>query len=494
VEAEEILTKYEQFLTVPGRQSRAMNESRISLQRMLEDYVETSIGNVQSGAAGRAKPALRDPAAQAVGLQRMQATYPLRGEGQLTPANMEALRELNRIGPYRVTWERELAKARQTGRVSEAGIEALWELEPELAKQLVQSSGLSPRQQRSTLGALPGQPASVRSRFLGGALLAIQLFNEVSPLIAEHRRASRDEHVGRQLENIIWWQSKGVYPNMEGVNDKWFQGGPIGSNEWTTVPARINELLDSGDLDWLSLTGIDDKHWDIFAVWASARLQNLRDWDTYIVQSGPEGKKEEHYKPLRNIGGSIDNPWFEYRVTKISSATIGFDLDEEWRYSKRLNTILRAAASHIVEVSKRQIASAAASPGSRVIPTVGPRGASTPLFASMPQPTGRKRFKQGLSAPALYTVFKQHSWSFGSGDAVFYVFPNSASPAPKAVPDGYVVVGGADYHTYVRIYYTPNLILERLGPQYYNETLESIVFPNRYEVLLAKEADLEDVR
>jgi hypothetical protein len=74
----------------------------------------------------------------------------------------------------------------------------------------------------------------------------------------------------------------------------------------------------------------------------------------------------------------------------------------------------------------------------------------------------------------------------------FYVFPNSESP--EEVPDGYVVVGGADYNTYVEIYYTPNLVLQRLGAAYYNETLWRTVFPNGYEVLLAKQADLEDAR
>jgi hypothetical protein len=487
-EAEEILTKYEHFLPGPARQSRVMTASRERFQRMLENYLETTIGNVQRGAAGRAQPALRDPAVQTSALQGVQASYPLRGEDRLTPATMETLRELNRKAPYLVTWERELAKARETGRVSEAGLEALWELEPEMAKQLVQSSGLSPRQQRSTLGSLPGQPASVGSRVVGTAMLAITLFNEVAPLIAEHRRASREEHVGRQLGNIIWWQSKGVYPNMEGVNDRWFR-----SNDWTTDSAEIYELLDSGDLDWLSLTGIDDSQWDIFAVWASTRLQNLRDWDTYIVQSDVEGEKDAHYRSLRITGKLSDNSLrFEYRVTRISGKTVGFDLDEEWRFSQRLNTILRAAASHIAEVSKKQIASAPTQLGSQVRSGAGPLGASRPLFADKPQPTSRKRFRHGLSDPALYTVFKQQSRTF-ERDAVFYVFPNSVSPE-QPVPDGYVIVGGADYNTYVGIYYKPNLILKRLGPEHYGGTLWQTVYPNWYEVLLAKEADLEDVR
>jgi hypothetical protein len=51
------------------------------------------------------------------------------------------------------------------------------------------------------------------------------------------------------------------------------------------------------------------------------------------------------------------------------------------------------------------------------------------------------------------------------------------------VPAGYIVVGGADYNTYQRIYYTPNVILQHLGAEHYNETLEPIIYPNRYEVL-----------
>jgi hypothetical protein len=481
-EAEEILTKYERFLSEPGRQSRTLNASRVRLQRMVEDFLETAIGSVQTGAAGRAQPSLLNPADPTARLQRMRATYPLPGEDLLTPANMDALRELNRIGPYRETWEREVAKARETGRVSDEGIDALWELEPELAKQLVQSSGITRRAQQAALRSLPSQPMRAGSRIVGGVLLAITIFNEIAPLIAEHQRSAREEHVARQLDNIIWWQYKGVYPNMEGVVDRWWPR----SNEWTTSPSRIGELLDNGDLDYLTLTGIDDQYWDIFAAWASARLQTVQDWATHILQSSAEGKKEEHYNALRMTGSSMGNHRFEYRVTKVSGATIGFDFDEEWRYSEPLNKILNAAGRHVVEVSERQIAGHAASP-TVAVTTLAPRGASTPLLSTLPQPTGRKRFKQGV-ATLLYTFYEQQVRSISTQNPIFYVYPNSVSPYP--VPEDYVVVGGANYHTYVGIYFTPNL--ERVVADKYGGTVWHHVYPNHYESILAKKADLED--
>jgi len=58
------------------------------------------------------------------------------------------------------------------------------------------------------------------------------------------------------------------------------------------------------------------------------------------------------------------------------------------------------------------------------------------------------------------------------------------------VPEDYVVVGGANYHTYVGIYFTPNL--ERVVADKYGGTVWHHVYPNHYESILAKKADLED--
>jgi len=52
------------------------------------------------------------------------------------------------------------------------------------------------------------------------------------------------------------------------------------------------------------------------------------------------------------------------------------------------------------------------------------------------------------------------------------------------------VVGGADSWTYYEIYETQNLVVEGRGYERYSLP----VFPNKYEVFLARVEDLQDVK
>ena len=78
---------------------------------------------------------------------------------------------------------------------------------------------------------------------------------------------------------------------------------------------------------------------------------------------------------------------------------------------------------------------------------------STPAYSGAPKAAGRKRFKPEAK-PILYTLYDQHKRRNFDHDALFYVFPDSHSG--EEVPAGYVVVGGADYNTYIRVYNSPN--------------------------------------
>ena len=59
--------------------------------------------------------------------------------------------------------------------------------------------------------------------------------------------------------------------------------------------------------------------------------------------------------------------------------------------------------------------------------------------------------------------------------------------------DEAVVVGGADYNTYVDIYNTPNVIAVPTDHPIIDKA-PSNEFPNRSEMLLAKVSDLEDAK
>ncbi len=111
------------------------------------------------------------------------------------------------------------------------------------------------------------------------------------------------------------------------------------------------------------------------------------------------------------------------------------------------------------------------------------------VFQDLPRPIARKRFRGGVSRP-LYTLLGQQKRRGYQDNAVFYVFPNSASPEPET-PSGYVVVGGADYVTYASIQFTRNVLTS-----YATDASGNIhgYYSTRggTELMLAEEEDLED--
>jgi hypothetical protein len=477
-EAAETLGRYGRFVNPQYRYTEDVRKARDDLKAAIDDYMETSMRNVKSGASGRAQSTLDNPAQQAQALQRVRATHPV--EEKLLPAYMESLRELNRQGPYREIIETELEAARKTGRMSDKGIEALWEVEPEVAKRLVGESGLPRSVQRQTMAQLPGQPAPVAGRLMAGFMIIVTLAEIAGPMVKSARESSYAENVKKGLVDIIWWQEKGVFPTMEGVNDRWWPR----DNEWTTSPQRIQQLLDDDDLDYLVLTGIPDVYWDAFTIWASTHLISYPDWNSFITQS----------TAVRGTGPNIEELTWSYRKGNVSGETIGFDLSEEWVESQRLTTILRAAAKNMVETTTQQIKDIESKSGPDITPAYQSmqKYHTTAAFAYMRQAQSKKRFKQSIEEPTLYTLYGQQKRTGYSKDSVFYVF--SDSEAHEDVPGGYVVVGGADYNTYMYIYNTRNRITVKGMDEYGIERWYAVTrYPNEREVLLAKSEDLEDV-
>lgn len=468
-EAEEILTRYERFLTEPGRQSGTVMAARQTLEQALGDCLRVVLSGVRTGSTGRATPSTTNPADQANALTRVRVMQPI--EADLTPANMNALRELRRIGPHREIFEEELAAARTSGRMSDRGIDALWELDPQMAAKLVGESGLSRRQQRQVIARLPGQPLPVRTRVMGGVLLAITVFQEIAPLIQQHQQQSFDDNVWKPLQDILWWQEKGVFPNVQAVNEEWFS-----SDEWTTSPERIQSLLNAKDIDYLALTGIDGKYWDAFTIWASTHLVNLRDWDSYISRPNV----------VRSTGRFIDDEsaQWQFRKHRISSGTIyGHDLTEEWETNDRLTLILNFAARNMVQATTRQIEAVATGPGPYDGPAISAAGSfrSQTIYAGKPQASRKVTFIAGRDEYSLYTIALRRRIYGYPEDSEFFVFPSSA--VAGEIPSGYVLVGGADYNTYQNIYKVRNFMPTSDGDYYVAE-------PNRVEMLLARESDL----
>ena len=81
-----------------------------------------------------------------------------------------------------------------------------------------------------------------------------------------------------------------------------------------------------------------------------------------------------------------------------------------------------------------------------------------------------------------------------AGNLLVYTFPPSSIAQYNGdVPNGFVVVGGADYDSYTEIRDQPNRIKVRVGTFTSGDPIWAPhdTADNPYEVLLARESDLE---
>ncbi|MEO6530342.1 MAG: DUF4157 domain-containing protein [Specibacter sp.] len=469
---EKILTQYEQYAEPAHRRSAEFKQARERLEAELNAFFDTTASNVRTGARGRAQGSVRDPALQATALARVQgAVAPV--ETLVTPGYMAGIAELSRVGNFAEIFRQEVESARSSGRMSDRGIDALWNLDPAAARKLLSSSGLARSEQRRVAASLPGAPSPVPVRLVAGALLAIQVAELAAPIAASIRASRFNDHVKPALEALMWWQRAGVFPEMEAVDDNLW---PF-SNEWTTKPDRIQELLNDNEISYLTLTSIPEVNWDRFTIWASARLKNQLDWAQYF--SG---------NPAIRIasGDFMGEHKFEYYTSVVHGDTIGFTLTETWQHSDRLDLILNAAALAVVARSNTEIARAGQAEGAGLHGSIKSMDDhSSPLFDTMPQATGRWRFAQGVE-PVLYTTFMKRPRTGYAAAAVFYSFP--ARPH-QDVPDDFVVVGGADYNTFSAIVGTRN-DFKISNVDGYGGWRVGNLLPNTEQVLLARKSDL----
>lgn len=473
---EQTLTRYEKYAEPVHRRSAEFKQARERLENELNAYLDQTAANVRRGGTGRVQGSVRDRAGQAAALARVRATVAA-VETLVTPGYLSGIAELSRVGNFAEVFHQEAEIAASTGRMSDRGIDALWNLDPEGARRLLSRSGLARQEQRRVAAQLPGAPAAVPVRLVAVGLLAIQVAEIAAP-IADSIRASRfDDRVRPALEAIMWWQRTAVFPHMEAVDDNMW---PF-SNEWTTDPARIQGLLNDREVSYLTLTDISDENWERFTIWASARLKNQLDWALYIDRS----------PAIRVASGTyMGEQKFEYYTSVVQGDTIGFTLTETWRHSDRLDLILNAAARSVVARSDTEIAQAGTAPGEGLhesYRSMDPH--STPLFSALPQATGRWRFAPGVE-PALFTTFMKRRVTGYQPDAAFYSFP---TPVYLDVPDGFILVGGADYNTFAAIVATRNDYKISNADEYGGWRVGSL-YPNTDQVLLAKQSDLVPIR
>jgi hypothetical protein len=472
-EVENTLTRYGRFADPQYQRAGEARAAREALERVLGTFMDTTAQGVPLDAAGRAQNRVTNPTDVANALATARAARaPF--ENLMTGPFMAGVADLKAKGPWYEKLENGIEEARHTGRMSDQAITALWQLAPDVARRLLGSSGLPKEVQEEAARHTPAQGPPVMVRSTAYVLLALEAFNLAAPVVEEVGQWKFSTRVQPSLEDIMWWQDKGVSPTMEAVNDRWFPRG----NVWTEDQAKIVKMLNDRDVDYLSLTGIPEANWDRLTLWASAKLRTYQDWHRHIVLA----------KAIRPTGEHMESQTWEYRTSRISGATWGFDVEETWYRNPRLDKILQAAAKFVVKTGSEQIASAATKQG-RAGATAGQQGFSPALYSGLPGPTGKVTFKPG-AVPMLYTLHKQYQRLGYGRDDVFYTFPDDAVIPYKGfeVPDGFVLVGGADFNTYAKVYATQNNI-DVIGDQYGGHR-EQWVKPNTFEVLLARKDSL----
>jgi hypothetical protein len=354
----------------------------------------------------------------------------------------------------------ELDAAKKTGRLSERGIEALWELNPAAARRLVASSGLSRSERARVMQSLPGQAAGAKARGGAGAMLALQLAMEAMPIIqAEQARANeRDVMVGAR--NVDWWIGKGVVPKVEARIDKvWPE-----ENATVTDLDSIRDALRTDDVHYLALTHVDEEQIDsdAFWVWATTHLVTYRDWEHLIIEPGAV---------------RMTKTGFEYRVGVPSDGVFDFDVDEDWKPSPALTKVLTRMWHAMAATTAEEVESRAGEPGTADQMRIESTRAYSPqeIYGYLPQAIGTRRFRPNLKRRRLFRIpYPSTGWIEGfRPESRFHVFPPSA--IKQEVDEDFVLVGGADFDTYREIYASNSLARRGLR-----------------ELMLAEVEDLED--
>ena len=397
---------------------------------------------------------------------------------------------LQREGPVYRRVQREISRLRQTGRVSRALVDALGELDPEFARQLLANPRI-PEETRRRLEqhvARVGAPAPLGWRVTAGALLAVELANQIGPVIAAERARSYQQNVSKFLGIILWWQEKGVVPEIRAIYDRVLRDDQI-----STDPTEISRMLEQRDIDYLALTRIvQDSQWDRFNIWM---IQHVRNYDDYRVIVPDPARWDA---PLRWQGDWATATW-QYRAATIEETFTGYELRETWLAHPRLDIIMHEVVRQVIENTERELAEVR-QPGRRPegqsISAIGSH-VSRPTLAFV-QPVRRVRFKPGTSESdrRAYALLNERRVLDGdqyfTSDPVFYVF--EPRTVQETIDPQYLLVAGADFNTYARLVQVASYRIEIARIDGLEQKLVDFRRDNPSGLVLIRASAVEDLR
>jgi hypothetical protein len=292
-------------------------------------------------------------------------------------------------------------------------------------------------------------------RAAAGILIAVELANQIAPVVEQVRAGHHARDVQKFLSVIMWWQEKSVMPELHAVYDRWFDDDRV-----ATQPGEIKKMVEQGELDYLALTRIEDQaQWDMFNIWMVQHVRNLDDYRALVPPA------DLWDAPLRWTGAWEIAKW-EYRAAILEETLTGYELKETWRSHPRLDIIMHEVARQVLENTRTELASAWEKRQERLPgPSMSASGThvSRPVLAYV-RPVRRVRFKAGMSESdrRAYAVVTEKRVLDGDqyydDKPVFYVLPPSA--APVDIDPDYLLVTGADFNTYARLVHVPSHWIE----------------------------------
>ena len=310
-----------------------------------------------------------------------------------------------------------MARVRGTGRLTVSGmrqaLRLLRQVNRDRAQQIINASGLD-RRERDRLRRMLDRPMP-RIRIGNAALLAlmaaVELLNWLSLLRARWYR----QYVRPGLEQLSWWQTFGVQPQIKALDDGVF------GNVITTDPNVIKTLMENDDLDAFAVTALppDDGtadepgRWEAMAILMRSKVVNYLDWSHFIEESPA-------------IRG--DATGWSYRLSDIVETLTDFDVSEQWIRSDILTRIVASLREQVRENTTQDLYALRFAAASNPAATLqDPDYGRHDTFEAKPQATRIARFRSNLSDSerVLFTPDGAHQYYYFGGESLFFIFPNS---------------------------------------------------------------------
>lgn len=353
-----------------------------------------------------------------------------------------------------------LEAMRKTGVVSDELITDLILLDPELARRLLEGANVTADYRAKVDDEIKKAEivAPTRMTKTASVMIALQLWNDViGPAWGIHRM--NEETVYHKYLNVImWWQERGVLPNMEAADNYW-----LDDDTHTRNPDVIKQMIEQRMVDFLVLTKVEgEENWDRFSIWMSTHVKNFEDYVKLIRDKPaawcPAVRQKSKEKLL-----SESSKW-EYFAGDLDVGDVySYSVDQKWLTDPRLDIIMSAMAKRVLSNTTSELGDAwknrvALDVRSAASANVPGSYTSRPMLEDR-APTRHVRFKADASDRRAFQILKQSraqghlsvgdSWPVE--DPTFYVLAPETAVSSADVNDigsEYLLVVGADASTY----------------------------------------------